>query len=518
MIILWALPVQAKNLWNIYRENETVDLILETKANLDFKNMSAFVNILRRQLRLKREQDYKLEPMFSSAPSKEALASIYGYQPRYDLRNFYILQISSAKVMLEDYKSPFDFADRLRIDSSDWGILALESVEPDLPLSAYSAILPQSSSNCPKKKDSPIDRAWSLRNMKAPEAWKYSQIMGYPSKGSGEKIGHPDTGYSDHIDLDETALEIENENNFIDSDHPPKDPLPYKTNLTQPGHGTATGSVIISRGNVTRYPPNDEEGGTTLPGKVTGVACEAKLVPYRAIKSVARFTYGNIIKAIYKAVKDKCSVISLSLGGLSSNALKAALEYAISNNVIVVAAAGNFSWAPVIYPAKYPFCVAVAATDIDDTPWSSSAHGKEVSVSAPGKSVWRALRTKPNEGYDIVGPSCGTSYSAANVAGVAALWLAHHKRYRLINQFEPETKLQFVYKRLLQITARQPIEWDEKNYGTGIVNADQLLRKQPKDVTEQARKDYKDFKRQKRKSARENLTESSQMYYKYLTF
>ena len=222
------------------------------------------------------------------------------------------------------------------------------------------------------------------------EAWKLS-------KGKDIKIGHPDTGYCEHIDLDNDALEKNKNNNFIEKDQFPEDPLKNDNMLNQPGHGTSTGSVIISRGDVTDYPPEDAEGGTEKPGKITGVACKATLVPYRSIKSVARFTYGNVIKAIYKAVEDECSVISLSLGGLGSRALLAALEHAIGNNIIIMAAAGNYSWVPVVYPARYSCCIAVAATCNDDKPWKSSSHGKQVTISAPGESVWRAFRSKPIE-------------------------------------------------------------------------------------------------------------------------
>ncbi len=481
LIVLFTLPARAQNLWKIYRENEQVKLILETRRVWDIENLFINKSALIKRLQLKHA--HTMEPMFPGAPSKEEAAKTYGFQPRYDLRSFYILGISPNEVMLKEYKSPFDLADRLRNYSSEWGELAMKSIEPDLPLFAYPTVSTQSSSNCPKKENSPVDRAWSLRNMRVPQAWQLSKKMGCPPEGLGEKIGHPDTGYSDHTDLDTVALKKEKENNFIEKNRLPEDPLkPSPTKTKQPGHGTATGSMIISRGGVTPSPPENTEGGTKDPGKVTGVARMAELVPYRAIKSVARFTYGNVEKAIYKAVNDGCSVISLSLGGTGHSALNAALEYAIGNNVIVVAAAGNFSWWPVVYPARYPYCIGVAATRFDDKPWESSAHGIEVTVSAPGESVWRALRSKPNESTKQVEPSCGTSYSTANVAGVAALWLAHHKRHELIKQFNGDTKLQFVFKRLLQHTARCPEGWNHQEYGSGIVDAKKLLMTNPNEI------------------------------------
>ncbi len=511
LIVLFTLPVQAQNLWRIYRKNEQVKLILETIKARDIRSLSRYSSALSKQLKL--NYAYTLEPMFPGAPSVEEAAKIYGFQPRYDLRSFYILEISSNEGMLKKYESPFDLADRLRKDSSDWGELVMKTVEPDLPLFAYPTVSIQSSSSCPEKEDSPVDRAWSLRNMRVPQAWQFSKEKGYSPEGYGEKIGHPDTGYSDHTDLDTVALKKEKGNNFIEKNKLPEDPLkPSPTKTKQPGHGTATGSVIISRGGITPSPPENTEGGTQKPGKVTGVACQAKLIPYRSIESVARFTYGNIEKAIYKAVKDGCSVVSLSLGGIGHSALNAALEHAIGKNVIVVAAAGNFSWWPVVYPARYPFCIAVAASNVDDKPWESSAHGTEVTVSAPGEAVWRALRSKPKENIEDVEPSCGTSYSTANVAGVAALWLAHHKRYDLIKKFNNDTKLQFIFKRLLQNTARCPEQWKNQEYGAGIVDAKKLLMTDPDEVKKQAIADYEEFTKKKRESAESNLKENKEIY------
>jgi len=512
LFTVWlTIPVFAQNLWNIYRENERVLLILETRSICDYRKFASYHNKLKMRLQLR--QPPTLEPMFPGALSRREIAKRTGFQPKYDLRSFYIIGISPYEEKLKNYETPFGYAEMLRRLSSDWGELAMISVEPDLPLSAYSSGSTLSSSKCPDKTEAPRDLAWSLRNMRVPQAWQYSKSNGYPSEGIGEMIGHPDTGYTDHTDLDREALKISKDNNFIEKHKLPMDPLePNYTGSKQPGHGTATGSVIISRGDVDTNIPENEEGGTTAPGKVTGVACKADLVPYRSIKSVIRFTYGNIEKAIYKAVNDGCSVISLSIGGTGHSALNAALAYAIGRNVIVVAAAGNLSWWPVVYPARYPFCIAVAATNVDDKPWTDSAHGKEVTVSAPGEAVWRALRSTQNENETKVEPSCGTSYSTANVAGVAALWLAHHNRNNLINQFNRDSKLQFVFKRLLQETAKSHQEWDDQEYGSGIVDAKKLLETNPDKVRHQAIEDFKKFIDEKRKSPESSLGEIMWMY------
>ena len=511
LILNSPLSVRASKLWGIYEKEEPVVFLVETRRVLDANALSRMRLILISKLKLNRVTS--LKPMFPDAPSVNALLEIYGFQPRFDLRNFNVLTLSPHEDNLRGDTDPFELANYLLKMSSDWEEYRMRSVEPDLPLSGYPTASALSSASCPDQNSAPKDRAWHLRKMRVPEAWKLTEDAGRVIKGGGEKIGHPDTGYSTHLDLDDDALEKHRKNNFIENGRLPIDPLAPKTPVTQPGHGTSTGSVIISRGEVTPPPPPDSAGGTAGSGKVTGVACEADLVPYRAIRSVIRFTYGNIEQAMYQAVNDNCSVISLSLGGTGHSALNAVMEYAIGKNVIVVAAAGNRPARKVVYPARYPFCIAVAATNFDNEPWDGSARGREVTVSAPGEAVWRALRTKPKEtDIEKVAPSCGTSYSTANVAGIAALWLAHHGRSDLIDQFDGETKLQFVFKRLLDRTANRPAKWNETEFGSGIADAAALLKTDPGTVRDEAIKDYRTFIERKREPVERNLRDIKEMY------
>lgn len=80
-----------------------------------------------------------------------------------------------------------------------------------------------------------------------------------------------------------------------------------------------------------------------------------------------------------------------------------------------------------------------------------------------------------------------------NVAGVTALWLAHHLRHDLIRQVEGDTKLQFVFKNHLQKTAHTPPGWNKDEFGAGIVDAQSLLKSDPiedAEVMKLAREDY----------------------------
>jgi subtilisin family serine protease len=94
------------------------------------------------------------------------------------------------------------------------------------------------------------------------------------------------------------------------------------------------------------------------------------------------------------------------------------LEAATKKGIVLFAAAGNAgAKSPPLYPAAEPTVIAVTATDANDQLFQGSNRGRHVAISAPGVDLLVAV---PNGGYEI---STGTSYSAAEVSGIAALML-----------------------------------------------------------------------------------------------
>ena len=91
-----------------------------------------------------------------------------------------------------------------------------------------------------------------------------------------------------------------------------------------------------------------------------------------------------IADGIVWAVDNGANVLNLSLGGSTgSDAERSALQYARSMNVLPFCATGNDNGS-VSYPAKFPECVAVGATDWSDNRASYSNYGPEIELSAPG--------------------------------------------------------------------------------------------------------------------------------------
>ena len=295
---------------------------------------------------------------------------------------------------------------------------------------------------------------WPLQNLQVPAAWARS-----PVRGAGILIAQPDTGITAHPEL-EGGIDTALQRDFLDNDNDPTDPLTRRWWwMDNPSHGTATASVVMSRD----------------PEVIVGSAPESLLVPLRTNRSVVLVFDGDVARAVEYARQAGCHVITMSLGGVGfSPALRTAIDAAINDGLLVLAAAGN-EVGFVVAPANYREVIAVAATNIQDSPWSGSSHGPAVDVSAPGESVHAArTRREPSGVVFYTSRGSGTSYAVALTAGVAALWLAFHGRDELIARYG-KPNLQAVFVDLLRRTARRPAGWDASQYGAGIVDADALL-------------------------------------------
>ncbi len=202
----------------------------------------------------------------------------------------------------------------------------------------------------------------------------------------------------------------------------------------------------------------------------------AEVVPLRVIETVVVFNFLNVARAIYRAVDAGCHVISMSLGGpIASNALRNAVDHAVGQGVIVLAAAGNY-WPWVVYPARLDAVIAVAAVNCAGKPWRFTARGADVDLAAPGESVWVARTPKDNPTAYTAERGTGTSFAVTTTAGACALWLAYHGRDRLIAKYG-RANLASVFREVL-VTAgvRRPAGWDAREYGAGTLDAERLLK------------------------------------------
>lgn len=300
------------------------------------------------------------------------------------------------------------------------------------------------------------DNDWALKLCHVFEAWDLS--TGNAAQGRGSIVAHPDTGYTRHPELIRSDILFAKGYDFVADTRDALDPL----DPPNAGHGTSTGSVILS------------DVGPAGATHVTGVAPRGSLIPLRVSSSVVHFSWTRLCAALYRAIDKGAHVVSMSLGGpWGGFALHEAVRDAVDAGLLLVAAAGN-GWPFVVYPARYDEVIAVAACNARGKRWAESASGSAVDITAPGESVWRA-RTRSNGVFDV-NRSSGTSYAAAHVAGIGALWLSHHGRATLVAKYGA-ARIASVFKELLASDghAGTPPRWPTGSLGAGIANARSLL-------------------------------------------
>lgn len=203
-----------------------------------------------------------------------------------------------------------------------------------------------------------------------------------------------------------------------------------------------TGSDFLS--NPPGNDPSDQNGhGTHVAGiigaeannaiGIAGICWNVKILPVRVLDSTGKGTVSNIASGIKFAVDSGAKVINLSMEGRFTPdeapvEFKEAIDYAISKNVTVVAAAGNEnSW--VGFPANYqPQVIAVSALNDDGSDRAAySNYGPEVTVCAPGGSgtgIGSGILSTWNDG-DYIKES-GTSMACPHISGLVALMYAQN--------------------------------------------------------------------------------------------
>jgi subtilisin family serine protease len=227
------------------------------------------------------------------------------------------------------------------------------------------------------------------------------------------------------------------------------------------GHPEFAGRIAAAKSFIGGSPRGDQHGhGTFVAGLIAGslnngqgiagMAFPAQLLVAKVVRRDGIVPLEAEARAIRWAVDNGASVINLSLGGVrdpldptrdSFSRLEAsAVEYAIRNGVIVVAAVGNSDHAPqqpwnyASYPAALPHVLGVSAIARDGSvPMFSNRDPVFNDIAAPGDELFSTLPrritgqrlTCEPQGYSDCGPQeyrrpQGTSFAAA-IASAGAL-------------------------------------------------------------------------------------------------
>lgn len=283
----------------------------------------------------------------------------------------------------------------------------------------------------------------------------------------------------------------------VDPDHPDlaDNLLPLVDMLTESGES----DVYRSGFNEVDYTGKDGNGhGTHVTGilgasinnnrGVAGIAGNIKILPIKAANYEGNTSASIITKSILKAIDSGVRVINLSIGGPKSEgtqALKDAVELAISKNIVFVSATGNESdrrngiITEITVPAAYPGVIAVASVTKANKVASYSNGGEETEIAAPGGggpasegdkiySTWPTYRTYEGYRAGITGPYAtlsGTSMSCPHVSAVAALLLSR----------EPNLTAQQVRIRILSTATDVETKGFDNATGFGKLNAYKAL-------------------------------------------
>ncbi|MEA3502043.1 MAG: S8 family serine peptidase [Actinomycetota bacterium] len=290
---------------------------------------------------------------------------------------------------------------------------------------------------------------WHLRTIDVEGAWEYG-------KGSGAVVAVLDSGVSTGGSDLSCRTFVAPYNAFTGE-------TSLASVLDDTGHGThVTGTIAQCTDN-----------GIGAAGVAPGVS----IMPIRVLDGGSGSSL-ELANGIHWAVDHGVDVINLSLGRscsaswptCSDVAVDSAIEYADSNGVLVVVAAGNDGTGVVSSPANHPNSLAVGATTSVDTLATYSNHGTALDLVAPGGNsgdldgdarpdgIFQESFT--TAGWGIV-QRIGTSSASPHVAGVAALLLS----------IDPDLTVHEI-KEILASTSVDlgPGGWDSM-YGAGRVAA-----------------------------------------------
>lgn len=287
--------------------------------------------------------------------------------------------------------------------------------------------------------DTFFNRQWHYQLIQLPEAWDLT--TGSPDVivavvDTGVLVGHPDlaakltgTGYDFVSDV---SISVDGDG----IDNNPDDPGDRsRADGSSSFHGThVAGTIAAATGNATG---------------VAGVGWQTRVMAIRALGLGGVGTDYDIAQGIRYAAglandsgtlpAEPADIINLSLGSdVNSALLAAAVQAAVDQGVIVIAAAGNESTDVPAYPAAYNSVVSVSAVDYAADLAYYSNFGPTVDVAAPGGDASAdvngdavgdgVLSTVGDDGSatieNVYGYYQGTSMAAPHVAGVVALMKA----------------------------------------------------------------------------------------------
>ena len=316
--------------------------------------------------------------------------------------------------------------------------------------------------------DPMLPKQWYLERIRAFEAWSRIPAL------VPVRVAIVDSGIdAEHPDLEDSIVEGRS---FVNSS--------WRRDAN--GHGTFVAGQIAAG-------INNNQG-------IAGIAFPAQLLIAKVVRGDQTISLEAEAHAIRWAVDHGARVINLSFGGVRDpkhrdrdtySPLEAsAIEYAVRNGVLVVAAVGNSDGASgepgeyAGYPAALPHVLGVSAINRDGTvPGFSNSDKIYNDLAAPGEAIFstipRALTISGSRvacvvpGYSDCGPAEfrrgeGTSFAAPQVTAAAALLMAEDPLLR------PEQAAELLERSAVDATPARGCKrcWAGRDWFTGWGSVD----------------------------------------------
>ena len=283
-------------------------------------------------------------------------------------------------------------------------------------------------------KDPLAAQQWGLHAVRLSEAFSLLEKAEFSPKRKS-KVVVLDTGIKgDHEDLKGNLFKID-QNKLVDKN----------------GHGTHCAGTIGASNNNGKGINSFNYQNKSI--EVSGIA---------VLNDQGIGRESKIVNGIIEAVDAGADVISMSLGGLSNplkqSAYRKAIKYAESQNVIIVAAAGNSAANAKYYlPTSMDYVFSVSAVDsaLKLAKFSNTVQDVTKGLAAPGVQV---LSTDEKGTYKSAN---GTSMAAPFVSGLIAL----------MRSIDPEVTADEVYR----ILSDSGLELNHKERSGNLIQADKAI-------------------------------------------
>jgi len=302
-----------------------------------------------------------------------------------------------------------------------------------------------------------------------------------PDVASKVRIAHFDTGYDPNHRTLPKRLRRDIGRNFVEDDNPGDASDQTSGLFTNLGHGTGTLSILA---------------GTALPGQppVLGGAPFAEIVPVRVANRVVLFSNSSIAQAfdyVHKlnvAGANRVDIITMSMGGLASQAWADAVNALYEQGVFIVTAAGNnFGNLPthnIVYPARFNRVAAACGVMANGKPYADLGIRLMAGNYGPDSKMGTAIAAPtPNLPWARFGCSdivdfdgAGTSAATPQVAAAAAIWL---QKNRASVDGYPQAWMKVEAIREALFSSAKLNQAEIKHLGRGELRANEALAKVP---------------------------------------